>query len=103
MKKTVFAVLPVLVAFFIFAACAGPLQAEDRIQAFVNPSGKVVFTNLNEISQPVVVPSVPTGVLTLLRDEMPENIRPLVETISTNHGVDPNLVSAVIKAESNFN
>jgi soluble lytic murein transglycosylase-like protein len=34
---------------------------------------------------------------------MPESIRSLVEMISHNYGVDPNLVSAVMKTESNFN
>src|SRR5262249_15205816 len=38
-----------------------------------------------------------------LTEEMPASLRTLVETISTNHGVDPALVRAVMKTESNFN
>src|SRR2546428_10311510 len=34
---------------------------------------------------------------------MPEALRKLVESISLSHGVDPALVRAVIKTESNFN
>jgi len=89
----------ILGLLFILSVSAG-LQAEDKIQAFVNTNGKTVFTNLNEANGPV--PSPVAGV-TLLREEMPANIRPLVEMISNNHGVDPNLVSAVMKTESNFN
>src|SRR5262249_61775813 len=35
--------------------------------------------------------------------EFPPFLQPLVDTISQNHGVDPGLVRAVIKTESNFN
>jgi len=39
----------------------------------------------------------------LLAEAMPEALRKLVESISLSHGVDPALVRAVIKTESNFN
>src|SRR5262245_20367335 len=91
-----------LVGFLlVLGLLSSRLQAEDNIQAFVNPGGKTVFTNLNAPNGPAP-PSAITG-LTLLREEMPENIRALVEMISHNYGVDPNLVSAVMKTESNFN
>lgn len=92
----------VLSGFFIFIVSIGQLLAEDKIQTFVNPSGRVVFTNLLEANEPISVRGSGTA-LTLLRSEMPASIVPVVETISNNHGVDPNLVSAVMKAESNFN
>src|SRR5687767_5586094 len=91
----------VLSGFFIFIVSIGQVLAEDKIQTFVNPSGKIVFTNLLEANEPISVRG--TGTLTLLRNEMPASIVPVVETISNYHGVDPNLVSAVMKAESNFN
>ena len=85
----------------MFVASASQLFAEDTIQAFVNSNGKTVFTNLFQTNDPILLP--PDSGLTLLRNEMPASIAPLVETIANSHGVDPNLVSAVIKTESNFN
>lgn len=77
-------------------------QAENKIQAFVSPAGKVVFTNLvDNTPQPPLPVLVPTT--DRLADEVPVSLRNLVDTISTNHGVDPALVRAVIKTESNFN
>lgn len=94
------------VGLFLLAASSSQLLAEDRIQAFVNQGGKIVFTNFaesvpNVSSAPTALP-VSSG-LTLYRKEMPANIVPLVETIANTHGVDPNLISAVMKQESNFN
>ena len=74
--------------------------AEDKIQAFVNSRGRVVFTNLVENAPPPVPVFQTTDVLA---EEVPASLRALVDTISTNHGVDPGLVRAVIKTESNFN
>jgi soluble lytic murein transglycosylase-like protein len=39
----------------------------------------------------------------ILAGEIPASLKTLVDTISLNHGVDPALVRAVIKTESNFN
>ena len=75
-----------------------PANAEDKIQAFVNSSGKVVFTNLVTENTPAVSEATDA-----VSREMPAPLRTLVDTISANHGVDPALVRAVIKTESNFN
>ncbi len=101
-----------------------PSSAEDKIQAVVTPSGRVVFTNLLENSPtprvekapprvdkaPPVVDNAPPPrppvigeTKDVLAEAMPEPLRTLVESISLNHGVDPALVRAVIKTESNFN
>jgi len=76
--------------------------AEDKIQAFVNSNGRVVFTNLvgTATSPSVAVPSKTSDVLA---SQVPSSLLTLVDTISANHGVDPALVRAVIKTESNFN
>jgi soluble lytic murein transglycosylase-like protein len=83
-----------------------PSVAEDKIQAFLSSSGRVVFTNLVENTPPPpVVPPVSDTlhVSDTLIDGVPISLRTLVDTISVNYGVDPALVRAVIKAESNFN
>jgi soluble lytic murein transglycosylase-like protein len=67
----------------------------------VNSDRRVVFTNIDETPEPL--PAADTGSIDNLAEEMPVSLRTLVDTISRNHGVDPALVRAVIKTESNFN
>lgn len=94
----------------LIAAAAPASFAEEKVQAVVSSNGRIVFTNLMEnttpaptmVNAPVPQPVIPQSgnVLAL---EVPESLRNLVDTISINHGVDPALVRAVIKTESNFN
>jgi len=79
-----------------------PLFAEDKIQAFVNPNGRVVFTNLVD-NAPAPVTPVLAVTTDVLASEMPASLKALVDNIATMHGVDPALVRAVMKTESNFN
>jgi hypothetical protein len=91
--------VPLVVLVFMF-----PLSSfgEDKIQAFISPGGKLVYTNLvDNTPQPPLPIFAPT--LDGLAAEVPPALRNLVDTISANHGVDPALVRAVIKTESNFN
>lgn len=77
---------------------ASPVFAEDRIQAFVNSKGKVIFTNL--------VDNTPPGspeLVTNLDPSTPDGIESLINAISAEHGVHPALVKAMIKVESNYN
>jgi soluble lytic murein transglycosylase-like protein len=90
------------------AASARPSRAEEKIQTVVSPNGRIVFTNVAEGSPPIVdnIPAAPATLFTetdVLAGEIPVSLRSLVDTISINHGVDPALVRAVIKTESNFN
>src|SRR5262245_51055361 len=55
---------------------------------------------------PVVLSTAPaasTSKLPTLDQRMPEPIQSLVHSISKTHGVDPRLVAAVMKVESNYN
>lgn len=96
-------------AVLLMMATTTPSLAEDKIQAFVSPSGKIVFTNLADNTPGPVTPTAVPATLVkpestvVLSEEMPENLKSLVDTISSNHGVDPGLVRAVMKTESNFN
>ena len=72
-----------------------PAAAQEKIQAFTNPTGRVVFTNIVD-NPPELVPAIPSAT-------PPSSLAALIDTIATNHGVDPALVRAVIKTESNFN
>jgi soluble lytic murein transglycosylase-like protein len=103
--------------FFMFLGAAvlltiatnSPSFAEENtIQTYVHPNGRVVFTNLAVDNTPAP-PVAATPVLrserlsNVLADQIPAELRTLVDTISNNHGVDPGLVRAVMKTESNFN
>jgi soluble lytic murein transglycosylase-like protein len=76
--------------------------AEDKIQAFVSPNGRVVFTNLVDNAPAPVAPVLPAKA-DVLASEMPAPLKILVDNIAATHGVDPALVRAVMKTESNFN
>ena len=81
---------------------ATSLFAEDKIQAFVSSNGRVVFTNLVDNAPAPVTPVLP-ATTDVLASEMPAPLKALVDNIATTHGVDPALVRAVMKTESNFN
>jgi soluble lytic murein transglycosylase-like protein len=81
---------------------ATPLFAEDKIQAFVSSNGRVVFTNLVDNAPAPITPVLPVTT-DVLASEMPAPLKALVDNIATTHGVDPALVRAVMKTESNFN
>jgi soluble lytic murein transglycosylase-like protein len=82
-------------------ALAAPLLGKDKIQAFVHTNGRVVFTNLVDNAPAPVPPVTPTS--DVLVSQMPPSLREMVDNISRTHGVDPGLVRAVMKTESNFN
>ena len=98
MRNRLFIIPSAILAVGMWAFPAG---AEDKIQAFVNPYGKVVFTNLVDNNPPV--PPVRRDASETATEEMPSSLKSLVDTISANHGVDAALVRAVMKTESNFN
>jgi hypothetical protein len=89
-------------ATLLMAVATTPAMGEDKIQAFVSTNGNVVFTNLVD-NAPMPVAPVLTQTTDVLTTEMPTPLRTLVDTIANTHGVDPALVRAVMKTESNFN
>jgi soluble lytic murein transglycosylase-like protein len=98
MKKGISILLAAAVLVFLKA---DPSLAENKIQAFVGSDGKVTFTNLVD-NAPAPIPQVIPQSTDLLASEMPAPLKTLVDAIASNHGVDPALVRAVMKTESNF-
>jgi hypothetical protein len=99
--------LGMLVIGGVAVLCIAPndLRAEDHttIQGEGNappnsditvPAPVPLPTN-TEVQQPKALPSV--------EDQTSERYRPLVESISRSNGVDPNLIDAMIRTESNYN
>jgi soluble lytic murein transglycosylase-like protein len=89
----------VFLGIFLVAMQSAPSFATDKIHAIVNPQGGIVFTNLGENSGTPA--SVPRRAGTV--SGVPASLSSLVHTISRNHGVDPALVTAVMRTESGFN
>jgi soluble lytic murein transglycosylase-like protein len=77
--------------------------AENKIQAFRTPDGKVVYTNaVDNAPAPVTNPVAarPTSVTSATSSDP---VHALIDSIANTHGVDPALVRAIIQTESNFN
>jgi soluble lytic murein transglycosylase-like protein len=81
---------------------ATPSWATDKIQALVQPTGRVVFTNSSDNSESAAPTEMPRQTYGPLRG-VPASLSSLVHVISNNHGVDPALVAAVMRTESGFN
>jgi soluble lytic murein transglycosylase-like protein len=87
------------------------VQAQDRAVTPVSDSaqgiqvsavqGKLVVRNA--APNPPLVPPQPVAVRQTVDTGMPEYMQTMVDKISTTHGVDPRLVAAVMKVESNYN
>jgi hypothetical protein len=104
MQKRLFGML---VIGGIAVLCVAPkvLQAEDR--TILHWEGNSASNS--DITVPAPVP-LPTNtevqqlkVLPSAEDQTSERYRPLVESISRSNGVDPNLIDAMIRTESNYN
>ena len=93
--------LVVLSGMALSIIVATPSRAEEKILALMDPTGRVLYTNLADNSpkggptQPIPVVAVP--------EATPDPIHALIDSIAGTHGVDPALVKAMVKAESNFN
>ena len=76
----------------LLAAAAPGAAGRDRIVTLVQPDGSLLITN-----QPPLAPAVAAGMLGLL--PAPESH---IDSTARRHGLDPLLVRALIRAESNF-
>ena len=85
----------------VVAGWVTPSVAEEKIQAYIGADGKIVYTNVVENPTGTVVRSVPSAAM-FPANEPQARIHALIDSIASNHGVDPALVKAIVKTESNF-
>ena len=84
--------------------------AEDRPLTPISDAAQGIVVSVVEgrlvvrdaAPNPPVVHAQASGVRAELDASMPDHIQSLVHSISTSHGVDPRLVAAVMKVESNY-
>jgi soluble lytic murein transglycosylase-like protein len=94
-------VLPHPVVFFVLILCAAwPLHAQ-RISAYVESNGRVVFNNDPVPVQEPAPPAAPER--TTPATDTRTYIAGLIEETATLHRMDPELIRAVVEVESNFN
>jgi len=87
----------------LFLSSTSPSIAENKIQAFKTPDGRVIYTNAVENTpQPTPVAAARTNVAPASAKSS-DPVHALIESIAANHGMDPALVKAIVKTESNFN
>ena len=98
----------ILFLIVVFMCCrALRAEAEDRIQAFVDSNGKIVFTNMIDntpvTDAPAAAPASTREAEINAAGGPVSMYQLLIESISRTHNVDPQLVTAMMKTESNFN
>lgn len=78
----------------------------QEIVKFTGSDGKRIYSNTEEIYRLIGKPKLiapPKMVMKAQSTEPDPQIEKLIRQVSEQHGVDPELVKAVAKAESNFN
>jgi soluble lytic murein transglycosylase-like protein len=97
----------ILKLFLLAALCLFPLHGICGIYGYVDEGGVYHFTNIkpaNNKKYKVVVPDAPKPSLAFYSKTInADQYDSLIKQHSYNHGIDPTLVKAVMKAESNFN
>lgn len=90
------------VCLFMLAAC--PASIGGEIVSFTGPDGRRIFSNTGAISSagpsPALEPSPQPRIRRKTRP--PVGIGRLIDRIARKHGMDPELVRAVAKVESNY-
>src|SRR5687767_16007010 len=101
----------ILVSAALLAGLPLTVRAQDRAVTPISDAaqglqvsavqGKLVVTNAAHKNPPLVRPQ-PVAVRQIPENAVPEHLQGLVDSISKTHGVDPRLVAAVMKVESNY-
>ena len=88
----------------VLIACvaASSLRAQERISAYVDSEGRIVFSN-DPVPVPSPQPSAPAGQPDSTSSNDRSRIDSLIDRASGEHRVDPDLVRAMVQVESNYN
>lgn len=102
-ERKPFALFPLLACLLLFFAMSfsSPSTAEATVAAYMDVQGKLHYVRdkSNRTNRKIAINRlVPRS----KNDSSPQTINAFIQTAATEHGIDPLLIKAIIKAESNF-
>ena len=102
-ERKPFALFPLLAGFLLFFAssCTLPITAGATVAAYMDVQGNLHYVR-GKSSQTNRKIAINRPVARSKNDSSPQTINAFIQTAATEHGVDPFLIKAIIKAESNF-
>jgi soluble lytic murein transglycosylase-like protein len=86
----------------VVLTCLGAGCASAQLAFYVDESGRRVYINGETTPAPVVKASLKSAPSKILPISDPK-IEDVIQQMASRHGVDPNLIKAIIKTESNNN
>ena len=103
-ERKPFALLPRLAGLLLFFAlsCTLPTTAEATVAAYMDVQGNLHYVQ-GKSSRTNKKIAITRPVTRSARNFTSQTINDFIHAAATEHGVDPLLIKAVIKAESNFN
>ena len=102
-ERKPFALFPLLAGLLLFFAMSfsSPSTAEATVAAYMDVQGNLHYVR-GKSSQTNRKIAINRPVARSKNDSSPQTINAFIQTAATEHGVDPLLIKAIIKAESNF-
>ena len=102
-ERKPFALFPLLVGLLLFFALnfSSPSTAGATVAAYMDVQGNLHYVR-GKSSRTNTKIAINRPVARSKNDSSPQTINAFIQTAATEHGVDPLLVKAIIKAESNF-
>ena len=102
-ERKPFALFPLLAGFLLFFAMSfsSPSTAEATVAAYMDVQGNLHYMQ-GKSSRTNKKIAINRPVARSKNDSSPQTINAFIQTAATEHGVDPLLIKAIIKAESNF-
>ena len=92
-----------LLLALVFCVGVSSLNAGERIWGYIDRRGKVVFVNDPVPAQDALESPAPTNLTGTHPSESQSHIDNLIERAASQHRLDPELVRAIVRVESNYN
>lgn len=102
-ERKPFALFPLLAGLLLFFAMSfsSPSTAEATVAAYMDVQGNLHYVR-GKSSPTKKKIAINRPVPRSKNDSSPQAINAFIQTAATEHGIDPLLIKAIIKAESNF-